>query len=52
MTLQHLARDLGIAWLVGADKADNLQAGKKKKPAKRYERQQFGGAAGAVVRAT
>jgi len=36
---QHLARDLCIAWLVGSDETDDLQAGKEEKSAKCNERQ-------------
>jgi hypothetical protein len=32
---EHLARDLGVARFVGPNKANNLQASKKEKPAKR-----------------
>jgi hypothetical protein len=51
MALQHLAGDLGVAWLVDTDEADDLEASKKEKSAERDERYQLGGAAGAIVRA-
>jgi hypothetical protein len=31
--LQHLARNLGVAWLIGSDQTNDLQAGKKEKSA-------------------
>jgi hypothetical protein len=38
VAFEHLAGDLGIARLVGADQADDLEASKKEKSAERDER--------------
>jgi hypothetical protein len=51
LALEHLARDLCIARLVGADKADGRQAGEEEKSAERQQRQKFGGAARTFVKA-
>jgi len=49
VALHHLARDLGIARLVGADEADDLQSSEEEKPAECDERQQVGGATCALL---
>lgn len=49
MAQHHLARDLCVARLVGADEADDLKAGKEQESAEGNQRQNVGGAAGAVV---
>jgi hypothetical protein len=49
VALHHLAGDLCVARLVGADEADDLEAGKEQESAKGNQRQYVGGAAGAVV---
>jgi hypothetical protein len=38
VAFEHLAGDLGVAWLVDPDKADDLEASKKEKSAERDER--------------
>jgi hypothetical protein len=38
VALQHLARDLSVAWLVGSDQTYDLQAGKEEKSAERNKR--------------
>jgi hypothetical protein len=35
VALQHLARDLSIAWLIGTNQPDDLQAGEEEKSAER-----------------
>jgi hypothetical protein len=38
VAFEHLAGDLGVAWLVDPDKADDLEASKEEKSAERDER--------------
>jgi hypothetical protein len=49
VALQHLAGDLCVARLVGANQSDDLETGKEQESAEGNERQDVGGAAGAVV---
>jgi hypothetical protein len=49
MARQHFARDLRVAWLVGADQADDLQSGEEEEAAEDDQRQDVDGTAGAFV---
>jgi len=48
--LQHLARDLCVTRLVGADETDDLQAGEEQESAESYKGQEFRGAARPIVK--
>jgi hypothetical protein len=52
VTLEHLARHLRIARLVGAEQPNPLETGEEQESTKRNECQQIGGAAGALGQRT
>ena len=51
MAGQHFARDLGVAWLVGSDQADQLNSQQEEEAAENDEGKSIGGAASAFVQA-